>query len=128
MPVPARWLLLLLCLAPLAGCRTTTQQAPVGLSEAILLPTPAVRAWTLMADGSRVGSIVRYQEATGPGRHVFAVRNIHDQDLGLIDALGRAWRMRPHAEPDLLGSGTVREGAARILGLDQVEMVAAELD
>lgn len=88
-----------------------------------MLPTPAVRAWTARVGLRDVGSVVRYQEAIGGRRHLFSVRNVHDQDLGFVDAKGRAWRLRPHQEPTLLGSGTVAEGAARILGVGEVSLV-----
>jgi hypothetical protein len=106
-----------------SACTITAEQAPVGLAQAIVLPTPAVRGWTARDGLHEMGSVVRYQEAIGPRRHLFSVRNVHDQDLGLIDASGRAWRLRPHQEPQLLGTGTVAEGAARILGLPGVSLV-----
>ena len=108
-----------------SACTITAEQAPVGLSQAIVLPTPAVGSWTARDGLHEVGSVVRYQEAIGPQRHLFSVRNVHEQDLGLIDASGRAWRLRPHQEPELLGTGTVAEGAARILGVPGLALVAS---
>ncbi len=121
LPVSLRSILLLAPFA-LASCAFSTEQSPVGLEEAIILPTPAVRAWDVRSGPRKVGSVVRYEEAVGPNRHVFSVRNLHDQDLGLIEASGRAWRLRPHAEPELLGTGTVVEGVARILGEARVTL------
>lgn len=110
-----------LLILALAAC-TTAEQAPVGLDGAVVLPTPAVRAWVARVGLREVGSVVRYEEAVGPGRHLFAVRDVHAQDLGYVDAQGRAWRLRPHAEPELVGAGTVAECAARILGHEEVEL------
>ena len=117
----------LLLVPLLAACNSTAEQAPVGLEGAVVLPTPAVRAWTARVGLEEVGSVVRYQESIGGRRHLFSVRNVHDQDLGFVDASGRAWRLRPHQEPALLGSGTVAEGAARILGLAEVTLVESSL-
>ncbi len=113
----------LLQLLFLAGCTTTASQAPVGLDSAVVRPTPAVQEWTVLEGARTVGSVVRYQEALPPHRHLFAVRNLYDQDLGLVDSSGRAWRLRPHAEAELLGTGTVAEGAARILGSERVTLL-----
>ena len=107
----------------LAACTSTAEQAPVGLEDAVVLPTPAVASWRAEVGLRQVGSVVRYEEAVGPGRHLFSVRNAHDQDLGYIDAVGRAWRLRPHQDPELLGTGTVAEGVARILGMTEVELI-----
>lgn len=105
------------------SCTTTAEEAPVGLDQAVILPTPATAIWVAESGRRKVGSVVRYQEAIGPRRHLFGVRNVHDQDLGLIDASGRAWRLRPHAEPELLGTGTVQEGACRILGVTEITLI-----
>lgn len=107
----------------LAACTSNAAEAPVGLDGAVVLPTPAVASWRVEQGLRTVGSVVRFEESIGPGRHLFSVRNVHDQDLGYVDSVGRAWRLRPHAEPELLGSGTVAQGAARILGLSEVELV-----
>jgi hypothetical protein len=43
------------------------------------------------------------------------VRNPWDQDVGMIDHLGRSWKRVPHEEDAWLGTGTVLEGVQRIL-------------
>ena len=66
--------------------------------------------------GAELGFVLRF-EASEDGRCFHSVRNEWNQELGLVDAEGRAWRYRPHAsEPEWLGTGTVGEGAGRILG------------
>jgi hypothetical protein len=47
------------------------------------------------------------------------VRNVWNQELGRVDADGRAWRYRPHGDQPLwLGTGPVADGVFAILGLD----------
>jgi hypothetical protein len=86
-----------------------------------------VRAWEIVQADRVVGVVVEFTEE--PGRRFYSVRNAWQQELGLVDAVGRAWRYRPHeSEPDWLGSGTVVEGAARVLGLDgEAEVFEVEL-
>jgi len=101
-----------------AGCRTTVHEAPVGAGgfvSAVALPE---RAWEMVVDTRVVGVVVEFVEQGDGGRRFFSVRNELQQELGLVDGEGRAWRYRPHETEALwLGSGTVIEGAARILGL-----------
>ena len=53
----------------------------------------------------------------------YMVRNVWHQDLGLIDAYGRAYRYVPHSsDPAWVGSGSVRQGVERILGLAGCEL------
>lgn len=112
----------LLLLSLLAGCRFTAQSSPVGLDQAVLRPAPATKSWTVRHDLRPIGSLVRYEEATGQQRHFFVVRNDRDQDLGTIDDAGRAWRFRPHVDPELIGTGTVEDGVAGILGVESVSL------
>jgi len=63
-----------------------------------------------------VGSVVRYEEPSGEQRFVYSVRNVHGQDMGMVDRLGRAYRNRPHADPEWLSTGPVEEGVLAILG------------
>jgi hypothetical protein len=112
---PRPWILLpLLALA----CRTEVHQTlryDLGASEATW-SAPA-RAWEVVSGGRVLGVVVEFREEQG-GRGFHSVRNGQQQELGLVDAHGRAWRFRAHEdEPEWLGSGTVAEGAARILGL-----------
>jgi hypothetical protein len=76
------------------------------------------RTWEVRVGAELVGRIVLYQEQGSTRDQVYMVRNPWDQDLGLIDGLGRAYRYLPHqAEPAWVGSGSVNQGAERILGL-----------
>ncbi|MBL8861015.1 MAG: hypothetical protein JNK02_03305 [Planctomycetes bacterium] len=101
----------------LAACRTTSTISPPGLAEAVILRSQAARAWDVVAAAGVVGSIVRFDEPGGAGRAWFSVRNCFAQEVGIVDVEGRAWRYRPHQrDPEWLGTGTVLDGAARILG------------
>jgi len=101
-----------------AGCRTTVREAPAGAGGFASAVTQPERAWEMVADGRVVGVVVEFVERGENGRRFFSVRNALQQELGLVDGEGRAWRYRPHDSEALwLGSGTVIEGAARILGL-----------
>ena len=106
---------------PLAACMTsTTSLEPVGLDRAVLTPVPAVRAWVVIAQGEVVGSVVRSAERGRDGRFLYVVRNIWDQDLGVVDELGRAWRRVPHQEDEWSGTGTVAQGVRSILSASDV--------
>jgi hypothetical protein len=99
-----------------AACKTTTTTSPPGLENAVVLRSHAVRAWDLMDGAVRAGSVVRFEEPGTAARAWFSVRNVHAQELGIVDVEGRAWRYRPHQrDPVWLGSGTVLTGASRIL-------------
>jgi hypothetical protein len=107
---------LLLALA-LAGCTTTVHSAPPGLANAVVARSLPTRGWELWEETRRAGSVVRYDEEGRAARAWFSVRNPHGQELGMVDADGRAWRYKPHQrEPVWLGTGTVLQGACRILG------------
>jgi hypothetical protein len=102
-------------LALLAACRTVehTTYFPAGPSAAQrAMPT---RAWSVVADDEVViGRVVQFESSSGTDLYV--VQDSWSQDLGLIDELGRAWRYVPHyGEPDWVGSGTIGQGAERIL-------------
>ena len=101
-----------------AGCRVTRRSSPPALNLTLLQRSMAERAW-LVHDGQdrMVGSVVRYEEPAGEQRFSYIVRNIHEQDMGMVDQLGRAYRYRPHQGPEWLSTGPVREGALAILGL-----------
>lgn len=92
-----------------------------------------VRAWELVQADRVVGVVVEFAEEEG--RRFYSVRNAWHQELGLVDENGRAWRYRPHErDADWLGSGTVAEGAARVLGLEgdaavfEVELASLHAD
>lgn len=98
------------------GCETThrdTSPKP----DAVLSVAYPVRAWEVLEAGVTRGYLVRFREA-GSERGYYMVRNPAQQDLGMVDLLGRAWRYRAHEETEWLGSGTVLGGARRILGLE----------
>lgn len=113
-------LLATLASLPLAACMTqTTTMEPAGLDRAVLTPVPAVRAWVVLDQGEVVGSVVRYAETGQDGRFLYVVRNLWDQDLGVVDELGRAWRRVPHREDEWIGTGPVADGVRRILEVGQ---------
>ena len=124
MPRPSSLGLLLAALACGPACITTTESQPPGIDDREVAQAAAVRSWLAQGPpGPALGCVVRLETPErgegADGRFFFVVRNLYSQDLGLIDALGRAYRYRPHAaEPEVLGSGTVAEGAARILAAD----------
>ena len=113
-------LLATLASLPLAACMTSTTQEPTGLERAVLTPVPAVRAWVVIDQGEIVGSVVRYAERGQDGRFLYVVRNVWDQDLGVVDELGRAWKRVPHREDEWIGTGTVADGVRRILDVTEV--------
>jgi hypothetical protein len=88
--------------------------------EHTLHRVPLVAAWGVVDDGRVVGAVLRFERDVELGTDselVYIVRNEHGQDIGLVDALGRAWRKRPHAPDEPVGSGTLEAGARRILDL-----------
>lgn len=102
------------------GCVQTTTHHPVGAGEEHTLHrVPLVATWDVVDDGRVVGAVLRFEREVVPGADselIYIVRNEHGQDLGLVDALGRAWRKRPHAPDEAVGAGTLEAGARRILG------------
>ncbi len=109
-------LLALTSILALTACRTT-------LTERLAPPAPAVvrhaspqRAWSVVDGDKTVGEVVLFQTPNEPEAAVYVVRNPWQQDLGMIDSLGRAWRYVPHRRnAEWVSTGTVAEGAARIL-------------
>lgn len=107
------------CLAlALQACSVTTTVQPLSPESAVITPVPAAGQWVVLERGIERGSVVRYAGPGDSGRLLYAVRNRWSQDIGLIDAMGRAWRRVPHGEDRWLGTGTVLDGARRILDLD----------
>ena len=112
-----------LSIAASLGCVTAVERGPAGVDETQLLQSRAVQGWTIHSVDQLRGSVIRLEPWSDPTRFYYVVRNVHGQDLGTIDALGRAFRFRPHqTEPEWVGSGTVAQGAERILGLESVEI------
>jgi hypothetical protein len=100
-----------------AGCRT------ISTREVSSTPTPSVRVgthartWEVRSDGVTLGLVVLFEDGRRAQDSLYVVRNTWHQDLGLIDALGRAYRYLPHhEEPAWVGSGTIAAGAQRIIG------------
>jgi hypothetical protein len=122
------WRLFPLLFALLAACETTERRAPV-VSDApsIRTATPA-RSWEVRERDEARGYVVLYSGKRDVDK-VYVVRNSYHQDVGLIDARGRAYRYLPHhSEPAWVGSGTIAQGVARILELAEGECTLAELE
>jgi hypothetical protein len=115
---PRAWLALLLAAA--AGCATVESETrPAGIENGVPRVNHPQRAWQL-SEGERVlGFVVEFVDAShpeDPTRQSFSVRNVRHQEFGTVDGLGRVWSLELHdPEPRLLGSGTLAEGARRIL-------------
>jgi len=132
MPTPIRsWTLALLagCLA--AACVTESHSQIAGPKTALVTRTLPTRGWELRDDGRLAGSVLLYSDPEAARMDYYSIRNVEGQVLGLIDLEGRAWRYRLHEEePEWLGTGTVLEGARRILGtgalssLEEAEIAA----
>ena len=121
----------ILALVPLLlalGCQTRVVTSPAWSAEAVPAYSQAARAWEVVERGQVVGVVIEF-DAQG-GRRFYSVRNAWHQELGLVDSMGRAWRYRPHArEADWLGSGTLIEGAAQVLGIGgQAELFEVRLE
>ncbi len=103
-------------LAPACVVTETTGPArPEPPEVVVALP---IAAWRVGPEGAPEGYLVRFEPPLSEDGF-FSVRNPWQQELGLIDAQGRFWRFEPHAtEPSLVGSGTVAQGVARLLGLE----------
>lgn len=117
--LPMRVLASITCLCLLSSCITTTESSLPGTPGSLITRGGASEAWLVIGDDRPLGEVVLFETFESRPRSVFLVRNVHHQELGFVDALGRAWRYRPHqSEPDWLGSGTVLEGALRILEIE----------
>lgn len=104
------------------GCRVVREDAPAGLLAARPVKLDVRRTWEIVRGDETLGRVVELaaQAQRGqPAARCFSVRNMLGQELGRIDGLGRAWRHELFAsEPAWVGSGTVAEGVAAILGGD----------
>ena len=108
----------LLAAALAAGCLTTEIRRPIAASSEIQVGSPAT-CWEVVARTNEPVGLVVFFEGSTPKRSLYMVRNIWHQDLGLIDAFGRAYRYLPHHKsPAWVGTGTVRQGVERILEQD----------
>jgi len=119
---------LLLALALAAGCRTTRMARPLTLQtppEAIRLE--AQRAWGVLEDGRRLGTVIEFRPITRVRDPIFSVLDPAGLEMGLVDALGRVWQGPAEGGERLwLGSGTLLEGARRLLGGGEGAVLVAE--
>jgi len=107
----------------LCACQVTEIKTPIAASAEMRVGSPA-RAWEVLdADGEVVGLLVYFRALGRSEDSLFMVRNVWHQDLGLVDAYGRAFRYLPHhRDPAWIGTGTVRQGVERILDLETCEL------
>ena len=122
-----------LLLVALAACHTERSEEPAGMSLNRIERQVPRRAWNLVDQGQVLGSVVLFADPAAPAdasRQFFSVRNPFQQELGTVDGLGRAWRFQPHRrDAALLGTGTVLEGARRILsGSSSAELAEVPLE
>lgn len=104
------------------GCETSRETTPAGIDLAVARAMQPVRAWRASAGGRALGTVVLYEASVDPdaptGRY-YSVRNGFQQELGTIDAQGRAWRFVPHQrEAVWVATGTLAAGVAAILDED----------
>jgi len=129
--LPAGLLLALALAAPVPSCRTTSETGPAGTHLAVVRTGQPVRAWKLVSAGSELGAVVQFDapvDPDAPAGRFYSVRNPWQQELGTIDAQGRAWRFVPHErEARWVGTGTLLEGARAILAPADAEAAPAEL-
>lgn len=123
--MPRAWILALTCLA---ACRTTSSSAPPNVGSAVITRAEAVYAWEVRDGGELRGYVVRFETGEERSQTWYSVRNTHQQELGLVDADGRAWRYRPHQrEPEWLGTGTVARGSRLVLEVSEgAEMIGID--
>ena len=107
-----------------ASCRTIETRSVASAPPPAVRVGERARVWEVRRGTERLGHVVLFQERGLAGDSVFVVRNAWNQDLGLIDGLGRAYRFVPHLEePAWVGSGPITLGAERILGVDECALV-----
>jgi hypothetical protein len=110
---------LTLCLIALPSCILVSQRSsPTDGPKAV--STLPKAAWSVIPTDfdstDSIGWVIRFQEAGESARSFYSVRNLHHQELGLVDTLGRAWKYQPfQKEANWLGSGSVPEGVSSIL-------------
>ena len=110
---------MLLSLVPMLafGCTTTRESVLVNADGALVQRLDPQCAWRVLEGGLSRGFVVRFVDRTTPTRCSYSVRNELQQELGLIDELGRAWRFVPHQrEAEWVGTSTLSKGAAQLLG------------
>lgn len=116
-----RGIAVLALILALDGCRTTRTDEPAGMQLAKAEQLEPARAWRVLDGGELRGVVVQFEMAedpTAPAHHYYSVRNVLEQELGSIDAQGRAWRFEVHQrDAHLVTTGTLLDGARAILGL-----------
>jgi hypothetical protein len=111
-----------------AACRTVSTREVSSVPGLNVRVGTRARTWELRRGDDVLGLVVLFEDRRRAQDSVYVVRNAWSQDLGLIDALGRAFRYVPHLEePVWVGSGTIAAGAQRILATD-AECELVELD
>lgn len=110
----------LACLFLACACVVSERRGPLDAeSTAVIRRGVPSRAWRVMAGEREIGCVVFFESTDWPEDSLYIVRNPWQQDLGVIDSKGRAYRYVPHLEePQWVGTGTVAEGAARVLRAD----------
>ena len=109
-------LLALTVSAALTACRTTHTERLATASPVVVHRATPLRAWQVVDGEKRVGEVVLFETPEEPAASIYVVRNPWQQDLGMIDSLGRAWRYVPHRpDAEWVSTGTVAEGATTIL-------------
>jgi hypothetical protein len=99
-----------------AGCRTTETRRLNFSEPAEVHIGSLARNWEIRSGEELVGLLVLFEARDVARDSVYVVRNQWHQDLGMIDAFGRAFRYLPHRrDPTWVGTGTVVQGAERIL-------------
>jgi hypothetical protein len=125
MPTAIRsWTLALLACCSSAACVTESHSQIAGPKAALVTRTLPTRGWELRDDGRLAGTVLLYSDPERAQMDYYSIRNAEGQVLGLVDLAGRAWRYRLHEEePEWLGTGTVLEGARRILGTSALSLL-----
>ncbi|MFT5288628.1 MAG: uncharacterized membrane protein YraQ (UPF0718 family) [Planctomycetota bacterium] len=108
----------LLVAAGTSSCITSTEHEVSSNSGArSIRRAEPTTAWEVVLDGETFGRVIRFDVEGWPGETRFVVQNPYGQDMGMVDALGRAFRYVPHRPALWVASGTVPEGTAAILKL-----------
>jgi len=103
-----------LCTSVFAGSCVITEGSKGSDEVPVIRSTQPERMWEVFEDGSLVGSVVLFESKKDS---FFSVRNEWQQDVGMIDSMGRAWAFKPHdEEAEWMGSGGIATGAGQILG------------
>ena len=124
-PPGSRLACALMAAALASACVQTSTEGPASGPPDVVVSTPEA-AFEVSSAGKTVGRVIRFEPTDPTVGPWFSVRDAYDRELGMIDAVGRAWRYRPHQlESEMLGAGPVDQGVARILGEAAVELSQA---